>query len=187
MNRLKSFSFLSLLVLICFSSGAFAWRGGGGHGGGGYYHGGGYGYHGGPYYSTVFVGGVPYYFYDGVYYDYQGGYVVPAPVMVVPSPMVLPRTSQLNSQPHRCSVQRFRPLLLERRNPSATPLMLRYISRIPGENTIRSSWSSARTAIWADGRILSWSSDSSPAPGALWKLIILKRQFHFSFGLISLI
>jgi len=90
MNRLKSFSFLSLLVLICFSSGAFAWRGGGGHGGGGYYHGGGYGYHGGPYYSTVFVGGVPYYFYDGVYYDYQGGYVVPAPVMVVPSPMVLP-------------------------------------------------------------------------------------------------
>ena len=42
------------------------------------------------YYSTVFVGGVPYYYCDGVYYDYQGGYIVPAPVMVVPSPMVIP-------------------------------------------------------------------------------------------------
>ena len=40
-----------------------------------------------PYYATVYAGGVPYYYYDGIYYrPCPSGYVVvPAPVMAAPA------------------------------------------------------------------------------------------------------
>ena len=91
------------LVLALFCSDALAWGGGGRH----YYNGGRWYRHGWlgfdiavsaltigaliesmpPRYSTVVVGGVPYYYYDGVYcrpYPRGGYVVVPQPVMAMP-------------------------------------------------------------------------------------------------------
>jgi hypothetical protein len=69
-KSLKHLILLGVLVTLCSFSGAFAWRGGGGHWGGGFhghYWGGhfGWGWYG---YPTVVVAGYPYY-YDGVYYS----------------------------------------------------------------------------------------------------------------------
>ena len=92
---------LCLALTLTATSSVFAWRGHGGY----YWHGGYWGYGDAivsglvvgatiaslpPYYSTVYVGGVPYY-YDGTYY-YQpasGGYVVAAnPTIMAPAAMV---------------------------------------------------------------------------------------------------
>ena len=96
---------LCLVLMLC-SSEAFAWGGGGRHHGGYYYRGGRW-YRPGfwgldiavaalaigaiaeslpPRYTTVVVGGVPYYYYDNAYYrPCPTGYVVvPAPVMTQP-------------------------------------------------------------------------------------------------------
>jgi len=89
MNRLKFILLLSLFVLACFSSGAFAWRGGGGHGSGGYYHsGGGFhshywgGYHGWGWFGYPAVVGYPYGYpyYYGVPYPVYTEVAVAAPM-----------------------------------------------------------------------------------------------------------
>jgi hypothetical protein len=106
--------FLFMLIAVC-ASGAFAW--GGRHGG--FYHG--YGYHGWDYwpywgvgysiatppigavigyipdgYSTVVVGGIPYYYYDGYYFrSCPSGYVVvEAPTAVSASSQEQPAKAQ---------------------------------------------------------------------------------------------
>ena len=98
-NKLLIVVVLLLAFTVSYSSNAFAWGGHGGHGH--YYYRGGRWYNDGwfwggiatglvigatiatlpPYYQTVYVGGVPYY-YDGTYY-YQGG---PTGYVVVPTP-----------------------------------------------------------------------------------------------------
>jgi hypothetical protein len=112
------------LVLSLTTSNAFAW---GGHGH--YYYRGGRWYNGGwfwggvatglvigatvaslpPYYNTVYVGGVPYY-YDGTYYYQSGptGYVVvqqpaQAPVVVAPAVATSVVASPAISQPNVAS------------------------------------------------------------------------------------
>ena len=110
---LKQISKYRIAIVLCLalalcSSEAFAWGGGrgGGRRGGYYYRGGrwyGHGWFGldfavtaltlgaiaeslPPRYSTVVIGGVPYYYYDNIYYrPCPDGYVVvPAPVMTQP-------------------------------------------------------------------------------------------------------
>ena len=104
---------LCLMLVLC-SQEAFAW-GGGGRRGGYYYRGGRWYSHGWfgldlavsalaigaiaeslpPRYTTVVVGGVPYYYYDSAYYrPCPSGYVVvPAPVMTQPI-IVTPEAAQ---------------------------------------------------------------------------------------------
>ena len=113
-NRITKFKVLIVLflVLALFCQEAYAWGGGGGR----YYYRGNRWYRHGllgfdiavaaltigalvyslpPRYTTVVIGGVPYYYYDNIYYrPCPGGYVVvPAPVMtqtimVEPVPVV---------------------------------------------------------------------------------------------------
>ncbi|MBF0493714.1 MAG: hypothetical protein HQL28_01115 [Candidatus Omnitrophica bacterium] len=122
-NKVLLILVAAALALAVSSRDVYAWGGHGGHGGG---HGDRYYWHGGrwhnsswfwfdvgitalavgaiaaslpPYYTTVYVGGVPYYYYDGIYYrPCPAGYVVvpaPAPVpaaLVEPMPVVIQQT-----------------------------------------------------------------------------------------------
>ena len=126
-NRLFLTLMVFLLVVCVFSSDAYAWHGGGG--GGRYHYRGGRWYRDGwfwfdtgiaaltigaiaaslpPRYSTVYVGGMPYYYCDGIYYrPAPEGYMVvpapaPAPVIMAPSApaqvIVTPQTENVNAQ-----------------------------------------------------------------------------------------
>ena len=102
-----------VMVVSVISQDAYAW---GGRGGRYYWHGGRW-YNNGwfwfdagvtalaigaiaaslpPSYTTVYAGGVPYYYYDGIYYrPCPSGYVVvPAPVMTAPATVAAPTLAQ---------------------------------------------------------------------------------------------
>jgi hypothetical protein len=112
---LKNKILLTLLVVVMvvsvISQDAYAWGGRGRGGGGRYYWHGGRWYNNGwfwfgagltaltigaiaaslpPNYSTIYAGGVPYYYYDGIYYrPCPSGYVVvPAPIATAPAVVV---------------------------------------------------------------------------------------------------
>ena len=113
-NKLLLMLVVIIMVVSVISQDAYAWGGRGGWHGGRWY-GNGWFWFGAaataltlgaivgslpPYYNTVYYGGVPYYYYDGIYYrPYSNGYMVVQAPSVTTAPVMVQQPYTTVAQP----------------------------------------------------------------------------------------